>query len=120
MPGQEGVPTVRIPIQRDLTPLSRWCAFSVSIPGRARSRPILQKNWCCAASPSLHSTNFFARKKELDPLLLIFNMVNLCMYHVISTPVLQQLMDFTGEPVPELAQVKDQIFKLVLAGALVP
>jgi TetR/AcrR family transcriptional regulator len=57
---------------------------------------------------------------ELDPLLLIFNMVNLCMYHVISTPLLQQLMDSTGVPVPELAQVQDQIVKLVLRGALVP
>ena len=57
---------------------------------------------------------------ELDPLLLIFNMVNLCMYHVISTPLLQQVMDITGRPVPELAQVQDQIVKLVLRGTLVP
>src|SRR2546421_9270850 len=57
---------------------------------------------------------------ELDPLLLIFNMVNLCMYHVISTPLLQQLMDSTGRPAPELAQAQDQIVKLVLRGALVP
>src|SRR5579864_316050 len=33
MPGQEGVPVVHIPIQRDLMPLPRWCAFSPSIPG---------------------------------------------------------------------------------------
>ena len=39
---------------------------------------------------------------------------------VISTPVLQQVMDITGGPVPELAQAQDQIVKLVLRGALVP
>jgi len=27
----------------------------------ARSSFSLQKNWCCAATPSLHNTNFFAR-----------------------------------------------------------
>lgn len=40
MPGQEEVPVVPIPIQRDLTPLSRWCAFSPSIPGGSKPRPV--------------------------------------------------------------------------------
>lgn len=57
---------------------------------------------------------------ELDPVLLIFNIVNLCLYFVISIPLLHPLKDITGRPVPELARAQDQIVKLVLRGALVP
>jgi hypothetical protein len=57
---------------------------------------------------------------ELDPLLLIFNIVGLCTFHVTSLPLLDQLKDVTGVPVPELAQAQDQIIKMVLRGALVP
>ncbi|HLX58188.1 MAG TPA: TetR/AcrR family transcriptional regulator [Ktedonobacteraceae bacterium] len=57
---------------------------------------------------------------ELDPLLLIFNIVGLCMFYVTSLPLLDQLKDITEEPVPGLAQAQDQIVKLVLRSALVP
>ena len=57
---------------------------------------------------------------ELDPVLLIFNMASLCIFYVVSTPLLHQPMDIAGRPVPELAQAQDQIVKLALHGALVP
>jgi len=57
---------------------------------------------------------------ELDPLMFILNITGLCMYYMTSLPLINQLKDVTGRPVPDAAQARDQIIKLVLRGALVP
>ena len=57
---------------------------------------------------------------ELDAVQLIMNIANMCIFHVVSLPLQEQLKDITGEPVPGPALAQDQIVKLVLHGALIP
>ncbi len=57
---------------------------------------------------------------ELDAVQLMMNIANMCIFHVVSLPLQEQLKDITGEPVPVPALAQDQIVKLVLHGALVP
>ncbi len=57
---------------------------------------------------------------DLDPLLLLFNIRSLCMYHVLSLPLLQQMMESTEGRVLAVEHTQEQIIKLILHGALAP